>query len=232
MRSEFLEGIIKAFELIFSANPVIIEIASRSILISSIATLLAVAIGFPLALMLVFYEFKGKRVIRNIFNTLLGIPTVTLGLIFYLLFSRKGLLGFLQLLYTPTGIILGQAALILPIVVSFVASAIEAIDPAIRDLARTLGASDFEASLAVLFEARAGTLLTVMAAFNRAIAELGVALMIGGNIRGVTRVLTTAIALETAKGEIALGIALGIILLAVVFTISFLMNILQRMKWS
>jgi tungstate transport system permease protein len=230
MRSEILEGIIKALELILSADPTVFEIAGRSILISGVATLLATAVGFPFALLLVFRDFKGKGVIRNAFNALLGIPTVTLGLIFYLLFSRKGLFGFLQLLYTPIGIILGQAALILPIVISFVASAIEAVDPAIRDLARTLGASDFEASLAVLSEARAGTLLTITAAFNRAIAELGVALMVGGNIRGVTRTLTTAIALETARGEIALGIALGIILLMVVFIMSLLMNAFRKMK--
>jgi tungstate transport system permease protein len=230
MRSEILEGIIKALELILSVDPTVFEIAGRSILISGVATLLATAVGFPFALLLIFRDFKGKGVIRNAFNALLGIPTVTLGLIFYLLFSRKGLFGFLQLLYTPIGIILGQAALILPIVISFVASAIEAVDPAIRDLARTLGASDFEASLAVLSEARAGTLLTITAAFNRAIAELGVALMVGGNIRGVTRTLTTAIALETARGEIALGIALGIILLMVVFIMSLLMNAFRKMK--
>ncbi len=228
MEGELLEGMVRAFNLILSADPAIIEITARSILVSGAATLLATVIGLPTALLLAFRDFRGKRIIKNVFNALLGVPAVALGLTCFILFSRRGLLGFLQLLYTPTGIVIGQAILILPIVVSFVMSAVEAIDPAIRDLAKTLGATEFGASLAVLSEAKAGALLAVIAAFNRAIAELGVALMIGGNIRGVTRVLTTAIALETARGEIALGIALGIILLSIVFVVNFAMNALRK----
>ena len=162
------------------------------------------------------------------FNALMGMPTVALGLILYLLFSKTGPLGPLHLLYNPLGIMVGQAILVTPIVVSFTVGAIEALDPEVRLLAKTLGASKIQESLTVIREAGRGVVLALAASFNRAVAELGVALMVGGNIRGITRVLTTAIALETVRGEIELGIALTIVLLLIVFTLNLALNILQR----
>jgi tungstate transport system permease protein len=142
--------------------------------------------------------------------------------------SKSGPLGIFRLLYTPLAISIGQSILITPIIVSFVSSALESTDVELRDLARTLGASRLQTSLAVMQEALWGVTLAVVASFNRAIAELGVAMMLGGNIRYVTRLLTTAIALESARGEIAFSIALAIILMVVVFSISILLNFLRR----
>lgn len=199
-------------------------------MVSGSATLLSGLWSAPIGILIGLKKFRGKAVIKSIFNALLGIPTVALGLILYLFFSSSGPLGFLDILYTPIGIVIGQSILITPILVSFVTSAIESIDPEIRDLARTLGASETKASLSVLGEASSGFLLAVVASFNRAIAELGVALMIGGNIKGITRVLTTTIALETTRGEIVLAIALAITLLIIVLGVSLTINLLQRRR--
>ena len=162
------------------------------------------------------------------FNALIGIPTVALGLLLYLVLSRSGPLGYFQLLYTPYGIMIGQSILITPIVVSFSTSALESVDPELRSLARTLGASNLQTDSVMMREAFWGVVLAIMAAFNRAFAELGVAMMIGGNIRNVTRVLTTAIALETARGDIGLSIALTIILLAIALSLSVLINLARK----
>ncbi len=159
---------------------------------------------------------------------MLGIPTVALGLILYLILSRGGPLGVFGLLYTPTAIIIGQAILITPIIVSLLTSAIEAVAPEIMDLARTLGASERQASVAVLGEARKGSILAGVAAFNRAVAELGIALMLGGNIAGWTRVMSTEIQRATATGEMLLSIQLATVLLVIVFALTFLMNLLRR----
>lgn len=163
---------------------------------------------------------------RSLFNALLGIPAVALGVVLYLVLSRSGPLGFFHLLYTPLGMALGQAILITPIAVSFITSAVESVDPEVRELAKTLGASETQASLAVLRESIQGVALAITASFNRAVAELGVALMIGGNISGSTRVLSTAIAVETGRGELALGIALAVVLLLLVAVVSVVMNVL------
>ncbi|HID17030.1 TPA: ABC transporter permease subunit, partial [Candidatus Bathyarchaeota archaeon] len=205
MALEIIEGIVEAFKLISSGDRTVMEISTRSIAVSGTATLLSTLWGLPAGTLLGLREFRGKFFVKSFFNALLGVPTVALGLTLYLLFSKSGPLGFLRLLYTPFAMILGQSLLITPIMVSFTASAIESVEPEIKDLARTLGASEAQVSLTVLKEAISGVCLAVMASFNRAIAELGVALMLGGNIRGATRVLTTAIALETGRGEVALG---------------------------
>lgn len=230
MVTEIVEGLIKAVELILSGNPTIIEITARSLLISGSATMLSAIWGVPMAAILGLYKFPGKQIITGIFNALLGIPTVALGLVLYLFFSKAGPLGFLRLLYDPVGIMVGQAILITPIIVSFTTSAIESVDPEIRDLAKTLGASEFEASMTVLKESLSGVVLAITAGFNRAVAELGVALMIGGNIAGHTRVLTTTIALEIVKGNIILGIAMAIILMLIVASLSLALNLIQRRR--
>jgi tungstate transport system permease protein len=155
-------------------------------------------------------------------------PTVALGLVLYLMFSSSGPLGSLNLFLNPLGVSIGQAILITPIIVSFITSAVEAVDPDVKDLAKTLGASETEASFTMLRESTSGVLLAVVAGFNRAIAELGIVLMIGQNLRGRTRVLTTTIALETTRGNIAVSIALAIILLLIVFSISLAANLIQR----
>jgi len=225
---EFYEGIKGAIVLILTADSVIMEVTLRSIYISGTAAALAIIWSIPIGLVIGLEDFAGKRFVKSIFNALLGIPTVALGLILYLLLSSSGPLGFLDLFINPLGIALGQAILITPMMISFTTSAIEAIEPDIKDLAKTLGASEVEAAFAVLKESTPGVTLAVMGSFNRAIAELGIAFMIGHNVRGSTRVLTTAIAMETGRGEIALSIALTSILLVIVLSISLLTNLLQR----
>lgn len=228
--NEIVDGLLKALQLIFSGNPTVVEISLRSILISGLATILAFMWGLPVATILGLRKFRGRFLLKGFFNAMLGIPTVALGLILYLFFSNTGPIGFLRLLYDPVGMIIGEAILVTPITVSFTTNAIESVDPEIKDLAKTLGASETEASIAVLKESINGVVLAVTASFNRAIAELGVALMVGGNIAGLTSVLTTVIALETNKGNIELSIALAIILFLIVFALTISMNMIQRRR--
>jgi len=223
-----IEGIVKAIELITSGNPEVLEITLRTLYVSSVGTALSAAYSVPLGAAIGLKKIRGHQILKGIFNGLIGLPTVTLGLLLYLFFSHSGPLGILNLLYTTSGIAIGQAILITPVIVSFTSSAVEAVDPEFRELARTLGASRLGETLTILSEAKNGVILAVMAAFNRGIGELGVALMVGGNIRGFTRVLTTTISLETARGEIPLSIALAIILLAIVLTLSLAINLIRR----
>ncbi len=227
---EILDGLVKAFQLIISGDPTLYEITLRSLFVSGTATLISIVWGIPIAVFLGLRDFRGKFLVKGFFSALIGIPTVALGLILYLIFSRVGPLGFLHMLYFPTSIIIGQAILVTPIIVSLATTAIEAIDPEIMDLAKTLGASETQAALAVLKEALNGIFLAGIASFNRAIAELGIALMVGGNIAGLTNVLTTTISNETAKGNIALSIALAVVLIVLVFGINLTLNIIQRRK--
>ena len=221
-----LESITRTIELL--GDPVVLEATIRSIHVSSTATLLAALIGIPLGLLIGFKHFPGKHLTKAIFNTLLGVPTVALGLILYLIFSHSGLLGFLNLLYSPTAIMLGQAVLVTPIMVSLVIHAVESVSSDVKDLARTLGASETDVSIAVLKESMAGVTLAFISCFNRAIAELGVALSVGGNIRGLTRVLTTTIALEVTRGEIEYSIAMAAILLMIVLAVTLTISLIQR----
>lgn len=204
------------------------QITVRSLQISGIATLLSILWSLPLGIIVGMKTFSGKQLIKGVFNALLGLPTVALGLILYLLFSKSGPLGFLDLFPSPQAIIIGQAILVTPILISLTISAVESVDPDIKDLAKTLGASEVEASFTVLRESIGGVALAIIASFNRAIAELGVALAVGANLRGKTQVLTTVIAMEINRGNIEYSIQLMIILLAIVFTITILTNLLQR----
>ena len=228
--NEIIDGLLKALQLIFSGDPTVFEICVRSILVSSSATMLSVLWGLPVAAILGLKRFRGRFLLKGFFNAMLGIPTVALGLVLYLFFSHSGPVGFLHLLYSPTAMIIGQAVLITPITVSFITNAIESVDPEIKDLAKTLGASETEASIAVLKESMSGVALAVTASFNRAIAELGVALMVGGNIAHLTMVLTTKIALEKDIGNIEISIALTIILLFIVFVLTLAVNLFQKRR--
>lgn len=222
------EGLVRAINLILSGDPEVYAITGLSLFVSICGTLLSCVWSVPISAVLAFRKFPGKRALKGLFNALIGIPTVALGLYLYLLLSRSGPFGYFQLLYTPYAIIIGQCILVTPIIVSFTTSALESVDPEVRTLARTLGASGFQTDAVVLREAFWGVVLSVLAAFNRAFAELGVAMMLGGNIRNVTRVLTTAIALQSAMGEIALSIALSIILLGIVMCLSIIVSLARR----
>ena len=223
-------GIAKALELILTGNPELYGIVYRSLFFSGIAVILATLWGTPIAMLISLREFRGKNLVKTFFNSLIGIPTVVLGLVLFLAFSNGGPLGFLGLLYTPGGIIIGEAILVTPIIISIATSAIEAVDPEIMNLAKTLGASESQASIAVLKEAVNGVLLSNVASFNRAIAELGVALLVGGNVAGLTDVLTTAISRYTARAEIPFAIALGILLMVLVFLINLIVLLARKTK--
>lgn len=222
-----MEALRQALFLIWSRNPEVLSVTARSLYISGFATVLSCAWSFPMAFLIGISPFPGKKIVRGFFNAMIGVPTVALGLSLYLLFSKSGALGTFRLLYTPLGISIGQSILITPIMVSFASSAIESVDVDLRDLARTLGASNIRTNLAILHEALGGIILSIVASFNRAFAELGIAMMLGGNIRYVTRVLTTSIALETAKGEITFSVALALIMIIIVFSITIIMNTLR-----
>jgi tungstate transport system permease protein len=175
-------------------------------------------------------EFRGKSIVKSVFNTLIGMPTVALGLILYLIFSRAGPLGFLGLLYTPGAIMLGEAVLVTPLIISIMTTAIEAVDPEMMNLARTLGASESQTSIAILKEAMNGVILGNIAGFNRAIAELGVALLVGGGILGTTDILTTDISLYTQRGDLGLAIAFAVILLLIVFGINLTIMLAKKAR--
>lgn len=224
--ADVLGGIIEAFGKIAAGDPELYGILYRSLFFSGTAVILAALWGTAIAMLIALKDFRGKTIIKTFFNSLMGLPTVVLGLVLFLIFSKGGPLGFLGLLYTDAAIIIGQAILVTPLLISIVTQAIEAVDPEIMDLAKTLGASESQASVAVLKEAIGGFLLSNIAAFNRAIGELGVVLLVGGNIVGGyhrTDVLTTAISVQTQLGNFGLAIALGIFLMIIVFIVNILM---------
>jgi len=226
--SEIIDGFVQAVNLIVTLNPDIFQIAALSLYISLCATVLAAGITIPLGGFIHFREFRGKQALITLIETLYSVPTVIIGLLVYFMISRSGPLGFLGLLYSPEGMILGQTVLIIPIILGLVISALSGISENIRDTIVSLGATEFQSILEIIREARFAILSGVILGFGRAISEVGVAMMIGGNIRGETRVLTTAIALGTGMGEFSLAIALGIILLAISMIIVFLMKFIAR----
>ncbi len=222
------QGLTKAIELIISLDPEVMEIAGRSLRISVTSTLLASIVCLPLASLIHFNNFRGKRVLVNLIQTFYGMPTVAVGLFVFVLFSRAGPLGGLNLLFTPTVMVIGQMLLITPVLLGLTITALSGVDRAIIDTARSLGASGFQTTLLILKEARFAVMAAVIMAFGRAISEVGIALIVGGNIRGFTRVITSAISLETSKGDLELAIALGIILVFVALIVNILLNIQQQ----
>lgn len=226
--NEIIDGITEAIRLIITLNPEVIEITLRSLSISLAATLLGALIALPLGGAIHFYEFRGKRVLINAIQTLYALPTVIAGLFLFLFISRSGPFGFLGLLFTSTGMVIAQLILILPVLIGLTISALSTIDRDTRDTITSLGATRLQAVYSIMQEARFAILSAVILGFGRAISEVGAAMMIGGNIRGATRVLTTAIALETSMGNFALSIALGIILLGVAVVINLLLNYVQQ----
>ena len=226
--SEIVEGFSQAINLIVTLNPDLLQIAALSLYVSLCATLLAAVITIPLGGFIHFHEFRGKQALVTLIQTLYSVPTVIVGLLVYFIISRSGPLGFFGLLYSPEGMILGQAVLIIPIMLGLVITALSGISQNIRDTLVSLGATEFQGILEIIREARFAILGGVILGFGRAISEVGVAMMIGGNIRGETRVLTTAIALGTGMGEFSLAIALGIILLAISMIVVILMKLISR----
>ncbi|MFC1894305.1 ABC transporter permease [Chloroflexota bacterium] len=226
--AEIWHAFVTALELIVSRDPEVMEIAVRSLQISITSSLLASLICIPLASVIHLRRFPGKRMVISIIQTLFSIPTVVVGLLVFVLFSRAGPLGELNILFTPTVMVIGQVILIIPILLGLTISALSGVDKALVDTATSLGASGRQTALAILKEARYAVLAALIMGFGRAISEVGLAIMVGGNIKGFTRVITTAISLETSKGELELAIALGIILLAIALVINIALNRIQQ----
>ena len=225
---EIGQGFLKAIEFITSLDPEVMEIVGRSLRISVTSTLLATLICIPISSLIHFHRFPGKRFLISLIQTFFSIPTVAVGLFVFTLFSRAGPLGGTNLLFTPTVMVIGQMILITPILLGLTISALSGVDKTIVDTARSLGASGFQTAVAVLREARYAVLAAIIMGFGRAISEVGLAIMVGGNIRGFTRVITTAISLETSKGDLELSIALGIILILIALVINLVLNRIQQ----
>lgn len=221
-------GLTKAFSLILHLNPELFGIIFLSLKVSGLALVIATLFGLPTGAILGLSRFRGQSVSVSVMNTLMGLPPVVVGLFVYLLLSRRGPLGFMGLLYSPPAMILAQTILSFPIVASLCHSAIVNVDPIIRQAATTLGATPGQVTMTIIREARYGIMSAVIAAFGRVMAEVGAILIVGGNIAGYTRVMTTTIALETDKGNFELAVALGIILLSISFVINVMLHIIQK----
>ena len=226
--------IVKAFEealkLIVSGNPEVYATVYRSIYVAGLGTLLSCIWSLPIAVVLGLYNFKGKWFVKGVFNALIGIPTVALGLLLFLLFIRQGELGSFHLLYTLNGIAVGDAILVTPIIVSFTANALGTADTQLRDLAKTLGASGLRTNLKLIRETIWSIVLSITASFNRGFGELGIATIVGGNLLGETRVLTTAIATEIDFGSFDVAMAYAILLMAIVLALALTISLVERIK--
>ena len=225
---ELWNGFVKALHLLVTFDPQVRDIAGRSLMISAASCAIAIIITLPLGTLIHFSRFPGKRLLINIIQTLYSVPTVAVGLLVFLFFSRAGPLGGLDLLFTPTIMIFGQVILITPVMLGLIISALSGVDKQVSETAISLGASRYQASLVTVKEARYSVLTAVAMGFGRAISEVGLALMVGGNIAGYTRTLTTAISLETSKGDVELSIALGIILILIALAVNVVLNRLQQ----
>ena len=226
--TEIWHGLTKAIELIISFDPEVMEIAGRTLRIAGTSCLLASLISLPLGSLIHCRQFRGKRVLINIIQTLFSVPTVTVGLFVFVLLSRAGPLGELGIFLTPHAMVIGQMILITPILLGLTISALSGVSKELVETATSLGASGFQLVVLMLREAKYAVLTAVILGFGRAISELGVAMMVGGNFKGVTRVLTTAISLATQRGELELALALGMILLFVALVINIVLNRLQQ----
>jgi tungstate transport system permease protein len=218
--NDFTHAVAAALVLIGRLDPELLGIVLLSLRVSLSASLIALAIGAPLGVLLAITRFRGRQVLIVLANALLGLPPVVAGLVIYLLLSRSGPLGFAGLLFTPSAMIIAQVVLTIPIVISLVHRPASLLWAEYADLARTDGLSHLRSMALLISLGRASLLTAFLAAFGRAIAEVGAIIIVGGNIRGYTRTMTTTIALETSKGELSLALGLGLILVALSVTIS------------
>jgi tungstate transport system permease protein len=219
--------------MIVSADKSVTTIVLASLHFSLSSTLIASLIGIPAGIVLATSRIRFKRFIEDLFNTLLAVPTVVVGLFVYTIIMNRGPLGQFHLLFSPAAIIIGQTVLILPLVISLTSSSVSVVDPIIRETALTLGAGRWRTTLTIASEAQTALLVACLTAFGRVVGEIGISLILGGNILGYTRTITTAISLQTSKGEFALGLALGIILLCVAFAVNLVVRRLgRRSVWN
>ncbi|QTA93340.1 ABC transporter permease [Desulfonema magnum] len=223
----FTDSFLSALTLLKSFDPDLFNIVVVSLRVSLSSTLIASLAGVPLGFFISVSQFKARRAVITILNTMLALPTVVIGLFTYAFISRRGILGDFDLLYTQKAIIIGQIILIIPIVTTFTISAISRIDSRYRKTAMTLGANQVQTALVLLHEARFGIVSAIVGGFGRVISEIGISMMLGGNAKGFTRTMTTAMALEYDKGEFVLAVALGMILMSISLVVNVVINYFQ-----
>ncbi len=224
----FWEGLTEAIHLLRTGDPLILSVAWRSLWISMTAVAFATLIGLPMGVGLARARFAGSRVLVLFFRVGMALPTVFVGVVCYAMFSRRGPLGPWELLYSPWGIVMGELLLAVPIIVGISHGAVKSLDPRVGETAWTLGAGPLRRWFTYVSEARVSVMLAILTAFARCVTELGIAMMVGGNIKQRTRTLATATALETGKGEFGRGLAMGMILLIVALAATCLIGWLGR----
>ena len=227
----FTDDFNEAIDLLVSGNESVYSAITTTITVSSWSLLISLAIGLPLGFALGYYNFFGKAVVRTIVDTLLALPTVVIGLIAYTMLSQAGPFGEYNLLFSQQAIIIGQIVLGLPIIIALTATQVESVDKRLYTSLKGMGANSYQILIATLVEARFGLMTAAMTAYGRIITEIGISMMVGGNIKYHTRTVTTAIALETGKGEFVTGIALGLVLFAVALIVNIALSSLKR-KWT
>ncbi len=221
-------GVVEALRLLAGLDAGVMEILLLSLQLSGLATLLALVAGVPVGTALAFHRFRGRGLVVALVNTGMGLPPVVVGLFVSILLWRSGPLGMLEMLYTPAAIVLAQLVIAYPVVVGLTMAALQQIDPKLRDQLEGLGASRAQLWATLLFEARLPVIAAVIAAFGAVISEVGAVMMVGGNILGYTRVLTTATVLETRKGNFDVAIALSLILLGLSFAVTWVLTHVQQ----
>jgi tungstate transport system permease protein len=228
--NSFSEALLAAVSLIGGLDAGLLTVVGRSLAVSGLATLIACGIGLALGAWLAVARFAGRGAVLTVLNTLLALPSVVVGLIVYLLLSRSGPLGFLGWLFSFQAMVLAQAVLVVPVVTALTRQALQDADRFHGEQLTSLGAARFTRGLLLAFDERYALLTVVLTAFGRAISEVGAVMIVGGNIEGYTRVMTTAIALETSKGDLPLALALGIVLLAVVLGLNVMIARLRAWR--
>jgi tungstate transport system permease protein len=223
-----LQGFFEAYRLLVSGNAETYTAIFATVRVSSYSILCSLLLGIPLGFCLGYFDFKGKKPVRTIVDTLMALPTVFIGLLVYALLTHRGPLGNIGLLFTLPGIAIGQTILALPIVIGLSATAIESLDKKLRIAILSMGANRSQLFLTALWESRHGILAGAIAAYGRVMTEVGISMMVGGNIKWHTRTITTAIALETNKGQFGMGVALGLVLLAIAFCVNLSVSFLRR----
>jgi len=224
----FIESLSAAFTLIIGFDVTIYQIVLTSVVISVSASLIAASLAIPAGVAMALNQFRGKSFIQHLLNTLMAMPTVVIGLLLYGLFSRLGPLGNWGILYTPYAVIIAETILIFPIMMNLAITAVRSADPRLVPTLISLGAKPIPLMLHVIRTTRLAMLSALVTGFGRAIGEVGAAMMLGGNIEGFTRTMTTAIALESSKGEFELGLALGILLLFIAFLLNLSLSWLNK----
>ena len=228
---EFLwNGLKEAFNLWIHGDAEIIEITFRTLAISAVATAVALFIGVPAGAVLALKQFRGRRFIVALVNTGMGMPPVVVGLVVAIFLWRSGPLGSLNLIFTPTAMVIAQFVIAVPLVVGFSMVSIQSLNPRLLDQIVALGANRLQLLWLIVREARLGLLAALMAGFGAVISEVGASMMVGGNIAGETRVLTTATVLETSRGNIEIGIALGVMLLVLAYVVNLVVTGVQQQR--